>query len=66
MEKEWPEPESNRRHKDFQSSALPTELPSHRLEAIYGRVLRNLAQGVFAVYADHVFDNFNRFIHLKI
>jgi hypothetical protein len=26
--------------------------------------LRNLAQGVFAVYADHVFDNFNRFIHL--
>ena len=23
----WPEPESNWRHKDFQSSALPTELP---------------------------------------
>jgi hypothetical protein len=25
----WLEPESNRRHKDFQSSALPTELSSH-------------------------------------
>ena len=23
----WPGTESNRRHKDFQSSALPTELP---------------------------------------
>ena len=27
-EKEWLGTESNRRHKDFQSSALPTELPS--------------------------------------
>jgi hypothetical protein len=26
----WLGAESNRRHKDFQSSALPTELPSHR------------------------------------
>ena len=25
----WRRPESNRRHKDFQSFALPTELPSH-------------------------------------
>jgi hypothetical protein len=25
----WPRAESNRRHKDFQSSALPTELPGH-------------------------------------
>ena len=25
----WPETELNRRHKDFQSSALPTELPGH-------------------------------------
>jgi hypothetical protein len=24
--------ESNRRHKDFQSFALPTELPAHRME----------------------------------
>lgn len=26
LKKEWPELESNQRHKDFQSSALPTEL----------------------------------------
>ena len=30
----WPGTELNRRHKDFQSSALPTELP--------GRLLRDL------------------------
>ena len=28
----WPRPGSNRRHTDFQSVALPTELPSHALE----------------------------------
>ncbi len=28
--KKWLGTESNRRHEDFQSSALPTELPSHR------------------------------------
>ena len=28
---EWLEPESNRRHEDFQSSALPTELSSHQV-----------------------------------
>ncbi len=27
--KRWLGTESNRRHEDFQSSALPTELPSH-------------------------------------
>ena len=26
----WERTESNRRHEDFQSSALPTELPSHQ------------------------------------
>src|SRR5947209_3915446 len=31
---EWLGPESNRRHEDFQSSALPTELPSHVSESI--------------------------------
>ena len=29
--KKCPEPESNQRHEDFQSSALPTELSGHRL-----------------------------------
>jgi DNA invertase Pin-like site-specific DNA recombinase len=28
----WPKTELNRRHKDFQSSALPTELPGHTLK----------------------------------
>ncbi len=27
----WLGTESNRRHEDFQSSALPTELPSHKM-----------------------------------
>ena len=27
--KKCPEPESNQRHEDFQSSALPTELSGH-------------------------------------
>ncbi len=32
-EKKWPGPGSNRRHQDFQSCALPTELPGqHPLE----------------------------------
>src|SRR5690625_1892992 len=31
----WLGTESNRRHKDFQSFALPTELPSHTLNWCY-------------------------------
>ena len=33
----WPRPGSNRRHTDFQSVALPTELPSHSQEIVNGR-----------------------------
>ena len=34
----WPRPGSNRRHTDFQSVALPTELPSHgRSQGLNGR-----------------------------
>ena len=35
--KEWLEPESNRRHEDFQSSALPTELSSHFIRKCCGK-----------------------------
>ncbi len=30
----WPGTESNRRHEDFQSSALPTELPGQEFEIL--------------------------------
>ena len=33
----WPRPGSNRRHTDFQSVALPTELPSHDQLVVNGR-----------------------------
>ena len=32
-------PESNWGHEDFQSTALPTELPRHNLDCIWGRGL---------------------------
>ena len=34
VKEKWLGPESNQRHKDFQSSALPTELPSHKNDSI--------------------------------
>ena len=34
----WDGTESNRRHEDFQSSALPTELPSHTQKLSEARV----------------------------
>jgi hypothetical protein len=45
-EKEWLEPESNRRHEDFQSSALPTELSSRRRRGIFISAEKN-ASGFF-------------------
>jgi hypothetical protein len=41
----WPGTELNRRHKDFQSSALPTELPGRCAEsfAAYNPVLQSVA-----------------------
>ena len=41
--KKCPEPESNQRHEDFQSSALPTELSGHLVHVniiISGRILQ--------------------------
>lgn len=35
----WPELESNQRHKDFQSSALPTELSGHKEEKRHLKVI---------------------------
>ena len=35
----WLRAESNHRHKDFQSSALPTELLSHHLEGLFNNKL---------------------------
>src|SRR5262249_43872763 len=57
---EWLGPESNRRHADFQSAALPTELPS-RDDADRGAVgcslCRNLTvrQGHAGLYNDGIF-----------
>ncbi len=39
-ERWWRGAESNRRHKDFQSFALPTELPSHLKERLLNLVSR--------------------------
>ena len=41
----WLRAELNRRHKDFQSSALPTELLSHLSPTIIGGWIRNVVEG---------------------
>jgi hypothetical protein len=35
-EEKWPETDLNRRHVNFQSTALPTELSGHSLSALAG------------------------------
>ncbi len=37
--KMWSETESNRRHGDFQSPALPAELPDHFVKRLYISIL---------------------------
>ena len=44
----WLEPELNRRHKDFQSSALPTELSSHNADAYIENLFRPFRKRQFA------------------
>ncbi len=43
----WPGTESNCRHEDFQSSALPTELPGHEVEILLKRLGESSFVGVF-------------------
>ena len=43
----WLEPESNRRHEDFQSSALPTELSSLGEEGEHSGAPRGEGKGFF-------------------
>src|SRR6185436_8723562 len=42
----WLEPELNRRHKDFQSSALPTELSSHPERVEFNWPYHSLARDI--------------------
>src|SRR4029434_9810973 len=45
----WPGTESNCRHEDFQSSALPTELPGHKSET--GILLKCIRESRFRRFA---------------
>jgi hypothetical protein len=51
MLKWWLEPELNRRHKDFQSSALPTELSSHDSDAYIENLFRPFRKRQFVNFA---------------
>ena len=59
----WPRPESDRRHMDFQSIALPTELPGHldkkmadqtgiepAISSVTGRHVNRYTTGPFSIH----------------
>ena len=74
----WPELESNQRHKDFQSSALPSELPSHKKYSQKHSILAYFLQPIFNKYLRlrffrvlrgqnyHILHDIHSFFHLKI
>src|SRR5262245_1609437 len=53
----WPRAESNRRHRDFQSRALPTELPGHGRPRVAGREGRGEAARGEAALPDRGYDD---------
>ena len=57
LPKWWPGTESNRRHEDFQSSALPTELPGHEKKKQNNVIV--LMDYAVKIYLDQANDKIN-------